>query len=30
VLWRALAMIAVTGTVGYAFGDLIWNWVHEQ
>jgi hypothetical protein len=31
VLWRALALIVVTGFVGYVFGRFIgaiWNWVH--
>ncbi len=33
VLWRALALIVVTATVGYVFGCLIgaiWNWVLES
>ncbi len=33
VLWRALALIVVTGVVGYVFGRVIgtiWNWVHER
>jgi hypothetical protein len=32
VLWRALALIAVTATLGYLFGRIIgaiWNGVHR-
>jgi hypothetical protein len=31
--WRAIALIAVTTTVGYVFGRVIgaiWNWVHDS